>query len=85
LDFFLDARFFRYNWFILYDQFFRYDRFLHHRQNFWGRLVLHYLHLGMHFLRLDQRVPSGSRIDSELCCHRQEKSTSEEECGVQCS
>jgi hypothetical protein len=92
----LEARFIRFNWFLRYDlvlrhnrflsyhRFFRYSGLLHHRQNLWGRLVFHNLHLGTHFLWLGQRVPSGSRIDSELRCYRQEKSPSEEECGVQC-
>jgi hypothetical protein len=78
LDFLLDARFFRYR------RFLRYDLFLHYGQNFRGRFVFHDLHLSMHFLRLGQRVPSGSRIDPELRCHRKEKSTSEEERAVQC-
>ena len=89
-DFFLDARFFRCSRFLHYDGFLRldrflgHDRFLRHGQNLRGRFVFHELHLSLHFLRLGQRVPSGSRIDPELRCHSKEKSPSEEERTVKC-
>ena len=47
------------------DRFLCCDRFFCYGQNFRNHLVFHKLHLSLDFLRLVQRVPSGSGIDSK--------------------